>query len=136
MPQARPTTTKAEASSIPQSTAPVEVRPELGTAGRTEPDTELRTPTQNPSPQTLDEDVVVRQAIQRFEGTYQSRWGGLGFEHCDINRDEGEAAAICIPREATESSSVQSDRVWKFSLRKADGAWKIVSVQPPPNSPQ
>lgn len=132
---APPTSAKAEAASIPQSTPPpAEVRSEVGTS-RPPSGTELPTATKNTS-LAVDEDVVVRQVIQRFEGTYRSRWGGLAFEHCDISRDGDQASAICVPRSDGESTNDESSRVWKFDLRKSDGTWKIASAQPPPDSEQ
>lgn len=130
----QPASAKANAAAIPQSTAPpAEMRNELGTSGRA-PSPELPAVKQNPSSTALDEDLIVRQTIERFEGTYRSRWGGLSFEHCDISRDADYATAICVPRPGGETATADSDRVWKFSLQKSDGAWKIASVQPPPNS--
>jgi hypothetical protein len=120
---------------VPQRTPPVEVRSARGTTGRVLPP-ELPTVQQNPSSTTLDEDVVVRQTIARFADTYRSRFGRLAFVHCDIGRDGNEAKANCVPRGATDTSGVESNRVWKFALRKTDGAWKIVSMQPPPDAAQ
>jgi hypothetical protein len=137
----QPTTKQAAIAPLRQSATPAEVRrepgrTEVGTAGRAEPVTELPAVKQNPSLANVDEDVVVRQAVQRFEGTYRSRWGALAFEHCDVSREGDQATAICTPRSDAEASAVESTQVWRFSLRKADGAWKIASVQPPPNSSQ
>ena len=141
MPAPQVTATKGPVEPLRQSTAPVEipkeeVRKAVGTAGRAVPATELPAVKQNPSPAPVDEDVVVRQAVQRFEGTYRSRWGGLTFEHCDVSRDNDQATAICTPRSAADASGVESNQVWNFSLRKTDGAWKIASVQSPPDSRQ
>jgi hypothetical protein len=141
-PMPPPATEKSDVASIPQSTppppstAPAEVRSEVGTSGSPS-GTELPIATQNTS-SAVDEDLVVRQVIHRFEGTYRSRWGGLAFEHCDISRDGDQATANCLPRADTEASDADSnsDRVWKFSLRKDDGSWRIVSAQPPPDSVQ
>jgi hypothetical protein len=105
----------------------------VGTAGR-RPPYELPGATRNVSAPPLDEDVVVRQVIQRFEGAYQSRWGGLAFSHCDINRELDRATATCRPRGPGAALEAESDAVWTFSLRKAEGAWRIASVQPPPGS--
>jgi hypothetical protein len=135
---AEPASAKADVAPIPQSTPPpppAQARRELGTSGHV-PAPELPIVKQNPSSATLDEDVIVRQTIERFAGTYRSRWGGLAFEHCDISRDGDEASAICVPRQGVEAATADSERVWKFTLRKTDGAWKIASVQPPPSSAQ
>lgn len=129
-----PQPASATPEALPQSTPPAraEVR-ELGTTGRVQAPA-LPTVKQNPSSAKIDENVIVRRAIQRFEEAYRSRWGGLSFEHCNINRDVDHATATCAPRDVPDTPDVESDRVWTFSLRKADGGWRIVSVQPPPNS--
>jgi hypothetical protein len=145
-PTSQPATNKSDVASLPQSTQPpppskppAEVRREVGTSGSPAV-TQLPTAKQNTSSADLDEDLIVRQAIHRFEGTYRSRWGGLAFEHCDISRDGDGATAVCLPRAATPettTSDADSNRAWRFSLRKFDdGAWKIVSAQPPPDSVQ
>jgi hypothetical protein len=130
-----------QSTAEPQSTAPAEVRSEVGTSGspsRTElPSAKQNTssvPGRDTSSAAVDEDLVVRQVIQRFEGTYRNRWGGLAFEHCDISRERDQAIALCTPRTATQTSDAEADRVWKFSLHKDDGTWRIVSAQPPPDS--
>jgi len=84
-----------------------------------------------PSSNTVDEDVIVRQAIRRFEVAYQNRWGALTFEHCDVSRDSDRATAICLPRPVPGAPDAEADRAWTFSLRKAEGGWRIASVQPP-----
>jgi hypothetical protein len=139
---AQPATAKADTAPVPQSTAlpqspaPAEVRREVGTTGPAKSGTELPIVKQNASAAEVDEDLIVRQAVQRFEGTYRSRWGGLAFVHCDISREVNEATAICLPRSAAETSDADPSFVWRFSLRKSDGAWRIVSAQPPPGSSQ
>src|SRR5262249_3403041 len=94
---------KADTAPPSQSTPPAEVRDERGTSGHVQTP-ELPTVKQNTSSAPVDEDVVVRQTIERFEGTYRSRWGGLAFEHCDISRKGDDATAICVPRTADGSS--------------------------------
>ena len=133
-PRPKPASTTAEFASIPPSTAPASAEVgELGTTGHAPPG--LLTAKPNQPSATLDEDVIVRQAIQRFEQAYRTRWGGLAFEHCDVSREGDEAKAICVPRDVPDTPDVESDQVWTFSLRKAEeGGWRIASVQPPPNS--
>jgi hypothetical protein len=136
-PQQQPAVSnQAEADALPQSTAlsPADTR-ELGTTGQIQAPA-LPTVKQNPSSAAIDEDVVVRQAIQRFEATYRSRWGALAFEHCDVSREVDQANATCVPRHVPNTPDVESEQVWTFSLRKSESGWKIVSVQPPPNSVQ
>jgi hypothetical protein len=125
-------TSAADEVALPQSTLPppAEMGRVLGTAGRVQPPV-LPTAKQNPSPTTLDEDVIVRQAIRRFEVAYRNRWGELTFEHCDIGRELDRATATCVPRPEPNSPDSGSDRLWTFSLRKAEGEWRIASVQPP-----
>jgi hypothetical protein len=122
----------ANVASSTQSTTPPPDEKEsvLGTAGREQSPT-FPASRQNPSSTTIDEDVIVRQAIKRFELAYRNRWGELTFAHCDISREIDQATAICIPRPAPDTSEPESDRVWAFSLRKAEGGWRITSVQPP-----
>jgi hypothetical protein len=132
-----PSTAAASVPAVPPSTEPVpaEVSSETGTAGQLEQPTTLPTATQNASAGRtvrMDEDVVVRQAIQRFEGAYTNRWGSLSFEHCDVSRELDQATATCVPRGVSEG---ESQRVWTFALRKSEGGWKIQSVQPPSITP-
>ena len=132
-----PTAAAASVPPLPLSTepAPAEMPNETGTAGKMQHPT-LPTAKQNASAMLVDEDVVVRQAIQRFEGAYTSRWGSLAFEHCDISREVERASATCVPRSAGGGSEAEPGRVWTFSLRKSEGGWKIASVQPPSGTPQ
>ena len=124
------TTAAEQVVALPQSTpSSAEMGRVLGTAGRVQPPI-LPTAKQNPSP-TLDEDVIVRQAIKRFEVAYRNRWGDLTFEHCDVGRELDRATATCLPPPDPNSPEAESDRVWTFSLRKAEGEWRIASVQPP-----
>jgi hypothetical protein len=142
-PASRPVSTTASASTaasnppLPPSTEPpAEMPSRTGTAGHAEYPA-LPTAKQNASaPPTLqmDEDVVVRQAIQRFEGAYTNRWGSLAFEHCDVSRESDHAIATCVPRPHGGATDAESDRVWTFALRKSEGSWKIASVQPPPDA--
>ena len=118
--------------------APAERSSSTGTTGRTEYQP-LPTAKQNASAAPalrLDEDVVVRQAIQRFEGAYTNRWGSLAFEHCDVSRELDHATAACVPRPGSGMSDADSNRVWTFALQKSADGWKIASVQPPPDAPR
>lgn len=139
-PVPRSASTTAPAPSLPLSTEPApaaaETSKETGTAGHAEYPP-LPTAKQNastPPALNVDEDVVVRQAIQRFEGAYTNRWGSLAFEHCDVSRELDRAAATCVPRQAGGMSDADSNRVWTFALRKSEDGWKIASVQPPPDA--
>jgi hypothetical protein len=133
-PRPQPASATAEVASSRQKAAPARAEvSELGTTGHVQPSPSLIVK-QNPSSAKVDENVIVRRAIQRFEEAYRNRWGGLAFEHCDINREVDQATATCAPREVPNAPDVESDRVWTFLLRKAEGGWKIASVQPPPNS--
>ena len=126
------TSTTAKVASLPQSTAPApaEMGSILGTAGRVQ-SPGVPIVKQNPTSTTIDEDVIVKQAIRRFEVAYRNRWGALTFERCDVSRQIDQATAICLSRPAPDTPDAESDRVWTFSLRKAEGAWRIASVQPP-----
>jgi hypothetical protein len=116
--------------------APAETSTPAGTAGHTEYPP-LPTAKQNASAAPalrVDEDVVVRQVIQRFEGAYTNRWGSLAFEHCDVSRELDHATAACVPRPASGMSDADATRVWTFALQKSADGWKIASVQPPPDA--
>ncbi len=117
--------------------APAETSSETGTAGHVEYPA-LPTAKQNASVAPalrLDEDVVVRQAIQRFEGAYTNRWGSLAFEHCDVSREADHATAQCVPRLTGGTGDADSSRAWTFALVKSADGWKIASVQPPASTP-
>ena len=75
----------------------------------------------------------VTAATSRVETV---RWGALAFSHCDVSRELDSATALCQPRSAGGAPDHETDQVWSFSLRKADGGWKIASVQPPANKEQ
>ena len=130
----RPPSTTAEGASLPQSTAPAPAEVSaLGTTGNARA-SDLLTVQQNRPSAMLDDEVLVRQAIRRFEEAYRNHWGELAFEHCDVRCDVDQATATCVPRQVPNAPDVESDRVWTFSLRKAEDGWRIASVQPPPNS--
>jgi hypothetical protein len=135
---AQPAPTAATASVPPlplsEEPAPAEMPSQTGTAGQMQYPT-LPTAKQNASAMPLDEDVVVRQVIQRFEGAYTSRWGALAFEHCDISRELEHATATCLPRSPGGGDDAEPGRLWTFSLRKSESGWKIESVQPPSGTP-
>jgi hypothetical protein len=88
--------------------------------------------TREAAPQ-MDDAVLIRQAVKRFEDAYRGRWGVLTLRDCDVAREsETAAAATCHARQSAEAPDADANGVWTFALRKTGSAWKIVSVQPPP----
>ena len=78
-----------------------------------------------------ENEALVRQAIERFRGTYNARLirrgeaghgGLLTFQGCHVVLDRDRATATC----QTASSLEVVERV--FTLRNAGGAWAISSV--------
>jgi hypothetical protein len=129
-PTPRHPSTTANAETSLQRTVPATTDAERDGNGRASVIPASPTPKQNPTP-TIDEDVIVRQAIHRFEVAYRSREGELAFEHCDVSRDVSQATAVCRRRPAPDTPDAQPGGLWTFSLRKAEGAWRIASVQLP-----
>jgi len=124
-PAPAPPTEAAEAARAPEPAPPVAT----GTMGQADvPSPPPPVPRTVPAP--VDEDVLVRQAIARFETSYRSRWGGLTFRHCDIARDGESATATCRASGDAGATDIEADRLWTFSLKQTDGAWRIVSVEP------
>jgi hypothetical protein len=83
----------------------------------------------------VSEDDLIRQAISRFTAAYSSKWTPLTLRSCDIARGEDTANVTCqsaAPRSAAGASAA----TWVFSCRKVEEGWKIVSIQPPPDTPQ
>jgi hypothetical protein len=80
----------------------------------------------------LDDDALVRQAIERFVTAYRSRWVPLAFQGCDLARQPATATAICHPRSTGSAQDAGAGGVWTFRLEKSASAWKILSVQPSP----
>jgi hypothetical protein len=116
----------AQASVTPEPVTPPVTTGTTGEAEVSEP----AAPARRPVPAPVDEDVLVRQAIARFETSYKSRWGALAFRHCDIARDGESATATCRAGRDAGATDIEADHLWTFSLRQADGAWRIVSVEP------
>jgi hypothetical protein len=77
---------------------------------------------------------MIRQGIARFTTAY-SRWTPLAFGSCDISRGGDSATVTCLTSGTQPSSETESGGTWMFSFRKMDDAWKIVSIQPPHDSP-
>jgi len=80
------------------------------------------------------DDEMIRQGIARFTTAY-SRWTPLAFGSCDISRGGDSATVTCLSSGTQPSSETESRGTWMFSFRKMDDAWKIVSIQPPHDSP-
>jgi hypothetical protein len=59
----------------------------------------------------------------------------LAFGSCDISRGGDSATVTCLTSGTQPSSETESGGTWMFSFRKMDEAWKIVSIQPPHDSP-
>jgi len=81
------------------------------------------------------DEASVRRAIERFRVAYNSRLarraGGreaepLVFGSCDVALRREQATAMCM--DALPPS--EADGVWVFTLRAADEAWSIASVEP------
>lgn len=83
----------------------------------------------------MDDEALVRQAIERFRLTYNGRLtsrresgpgGLLAFEPCDITVADNEAVALCASSRPSEDGERQ---VWKFALgQAAEVGWAIRSI--------
>jgi LPXTG-site transpeptidase (sortase) family protein len=83
----------------------------------------------------LDDDGLVRQAIERFRLTYNGRLisradvrprGPLRFDVCDVTVDEHQAAATCAA--SSQSPGDRGVDVWTFTLHRTVGGWEIRSI--------
>jgi hypothetical protein len=61
----------------------------------------------------------------------------LTLRSCDIARGEDTANVTCQSAVAPRSAAGESaTTTWVFSCRQVEEGWKIVSVQPPPDTPE
>jgi sortase A len=82
-----------------------------------------------------EDDTLVRQAIERFRVTYNSRLlsrhdvragGPLTFRTCDVSIDGDLAAAHCGT--ASESADDGPRRVWTLTLQRGERDWRIREI--------
>jgi LPXTG-site transpeptidase (sortase) family protein len=92
-----------------------------------EPPTSPQTATVSPPP-ILDDDALIRVAIDRFRATYNARLvrrderrlgGLLTFSGCDVAIAGADATARC---------PTPSPDIWSFDLRRGTGGWTIKSI--------
>jgi len=83
------------------------------------------------TPENTSDEAQIQQAVARFAKTYTSKWGPLAFGECDISPAGQTATAACRATGVSSTAGAPPDGPWKFSCRKAEGSWRIVSVQPP-----
>ena len=85
----------------------------------------------------VDDETLVRQAIERFRLTYNARLlavpdsnrpATLVFEPCEMAWLGETATAVCRP--LTRHPEVAGEP-WLVTLDRTDGAWAIRSVQSP-----
>ncbi len=90
-----------------------------------------------PRPPPVDDETLVRHAIERFRLAYNARASGrrdttpaslLAFDRCDIAWLGDNATATCgTPPAAGDGAS----EPWLVTLARVDGGWAIRSVQSP-----
>jgi LPXTG-site transpeptidase (sortase) family protein len=108
-----------------ESIADPDVEPAVATPGRSESTVAKRSA-------PLDNETLIRQAIERFRLTYNARLtsrndhrpgGLLEFRTCDVMIDGDQAVAHCGT--ATESAE---RHIWTSMLQRTDDAWTIKQI--------
>jgi hypothetical protein len=135
--QPGPTLVAAAARARPETPIAVPPAPAespVGTSGPASPPVAL--PPRAPARASVSEDDLIRQAISRFATAYSSKWTPLMFRSCDIARGGDTASVTCQSDVTPRSTAGEGATTWVFSCRKVEEAWKIVSIQPPPDAPE
>jgi hypothetical protein len=123
------------AAEQPALTPPSTGTASVGTSGQNvEPSSTAKETAPDAVHTPATDDQIIRQGIARFTTAY-SRWTPLAFGSCDISRGGDSATVTCLARGTQPSSETESGGTWEFSFRKMDDSWKIVSIQPPHDSP-
>jgi hypothetical protein len=130
----RETPTTVPLRETPIASPPTPATGPVATSGadRQTPDAPARAPARA----SVADDELIRQAISRFTQAYSSKWTRLAFRSCDIARNADTANVTCLLPVTQGSAAGTSGSTWVFACRKADDAWKIVSIQPPPETPE
>jgi len=87
------------------------------------------------TPTVLDDEALVREAIERFRRTYNARMisrndvrpgGLLRFQTCDVTSAADRATATC--QASPQPPDDRSPELWTVALERADGVWAIRSI--------
>jgi LPXTG-site transpeptidase (sortase) family protein len=128
--------TAAVGALVASTTPPIEPAADLFAQRAARPATrELAVAQRRPA---LDDDTLIRQAIERFRLTYNARLisrndhrpgGLLEFRTCDVIIDGDQAAAHCGA--GPESDDDGGLHVWTSTLQRAGDAWTIKQIVSP-----